>query len=135
VIDLQLPDLVDYPIYGWEHGLWTSEDCGIAPSSTTSSSSSGANVAGEMLIGEDFDLASIPPIELGLSKIITGDHDHGSTGAAYEQQQQQHVLVDEPLSFHHDHTRHHPHHQHAHHAHQHESLEGLFGYEGLMAGY
>jgi len=106
-VELQLPDLVDYPIYGWENNLWEG---------------GAASAAAEMLIGEDFDLASIPPIELGLSKM--GGDDLQLGGSAFDGT----TLVDEP--YHH----HHHHHHHANHDHaRHESLDGLFGYEEMMA--
>jgi hypothetical protein len=96
--ELHLADF-DYSSYGWENNnMWTT-----------------ANE--DILLGEEFDLASIPAIELGLSKMseegagqengnVVFGHVVGIQGS-YQDDQQPHA--------------------------RHESLEGLFDFEDMIA--
>lgn len=83
--ELLLPDF-DFANYAWEQDMWTN--------------------AGDGLLMEGFDLDSIPPIELGLSK---GDEVQDDVNNA--------LFVDAPQGCYA----------------RHESLEGLFDFEDMMA--
>jgi hypothetical protein len=118
--ELHLADF-DYSNYGWENNMWTT--------TTTGATGVGAAVANEDILFEEFDLASIPAIEIGLSKMseeavgvgvgvgVVGQEENGNVvfghvvgtlGSSYQDEQLQ------------PHARH-------------ESLEGLFDFEDMIA--
>jgi hypothetical protein len=93
---LQIQQDLEFQAFSWENNtIWPS--------------------GAEILLGDDFDINSIPPIELGLSK--TGE-DSGAqlAGAEYEQEFGQ--ILDES-QFHHER----------------QHVDGLYNFEEMMAGH
>jgi hypothetical protein len=66
----------------------------------------------EMLLGDDFDINAIPPIELGLPKI---NEDTSAQGAEYEQEFGQ--ALDES------------------HFHDRQSVDGLYNFDDMLVGH
>jgi hypothetical protein len=105
-----LPSDLGYGVIGWDGSLWS-------------------NAAGEMLLPEDLDIHSIPPIELGPLK-FDGDvvphpaiQAQDTSGGCLGQVGTTGGVVELPTSYH-----------CGGHAQRHESLEGLFGFPELMIG-
>lgn len=103
IIDCDSPtDMgIQYPAYSWENtDMW-------------------ANGGSEMMLGEDFDLNSIPPIELGNAKFQDELNQFDSSASMQEYGHDQYALQNE--QYHHD-----PHGQ--------GSFEGLF-FDDMMTGH
>jgi hypothetical protein len=102
-IDCDSPtDMVmHYPAYPWENDMW-------------------ANGGSEMMLGEDFDLNSIPPIELGNAKFQDDLNQFDPSATMQEFGNDQYALPNE---------QYHPHDPHGQ-----GSFDGLF-FDDMMSGH